>query len=152
MQSQAEQQAAEAAKAIVDARTVAGDPGTGFKFIPGKPLPDGFINPLPGEHLHRCVDLKGNYAPDWFAFFLRRDEGMQERIPFGDGNGKLTIRTGVWCDVPPHLVNRIASMYEEIKEMRPTRDPSQLAGGEVGMVLTTVRKNPTFSYNSRQSA
>ena len=152
MQSQAEQQAAEAARAAIDARTVAGDPGNGFKFIPGKPLPEGFINPLPGEDLHRCVDTSGNYAPDWFAFFLRKGEGMQSRIPFGDGTGPLTIQTGVWCDVPPKLVKRIASMKNEIKDMRPVKDAGTLLGGDVGMELVTIRTEPTFSYNSRQSA
>ena len=102
--------------------------------VPGKPLPEGFDNPAPGDDGHYCLDPKGNYQPTWCSVMIFKDKQGEvgDRQMFNIGNAHpVYVKTGMWCDVPP-------------KEPPTFDDPN-------GVVMEVVTE-PRFKWNHVKSA
>jgi hypothetical protein len=103
---------------------------------PGQPLPRGFKNPPCGTPGHYCLDLKGNYNPEWVQVKIqKRDSQQAERQVFGCRalkrdpetklpkvvGGRWSVQTDVWADAPPYV---LAALQEcKIPVTQFVRDP-----------------------------
>ena len=118
----------------------------------GRPLPDGFSNPECGVPGHFCVDIDGNYNPTWVALMVNPGRTTESRLPFlipEDGSiRKLNLKTGVWADVHPMILNVLADLnYNEITMDYDSKGPITDQGGQV-----VKAKVPAFHFSYRPSA
>jgi hypothetical protein len=119
------------------------------QIIGGQPLPEDFENPDPGKPGHKCVDIDGNYQPLWTALHIHRtSDDTPERQFFACGIRSWRVRTGVWVDVPPEIINILNLTVMSEIEMDITK-ANPLADRGVERV---VREIPRFSTSVVPSA
>ena len=117
--------------------------------IAGGPLPDDFENPDPGQMGHKCVDIDGNYQPTWTCLHIHRtSDSMPERQFFACGVKTWRVRTGMWVDVPPEIINILNLTIMQEIEMDITKANPLADRG----VVKTVREIPRFSTSVVPSA
>ena len=117
--------------------------------VKGKPLPEDFVNPEPGEPGHKCLDPEGNYQPDWTCLHIHRvDDGTPNRQFFAAGSRTWRVRTGEWVDVPPDIIEILRGTTKTEIEMDITKaNPISDRGVE-----KVIRKIPRFSTSQMSSA
>lgn len=123
--------------------------------VPGKPLPEGFVNPPRGSTAHRCVDRKGIYQPSWWQLNLRRPEGLQADFEYFQLNSeKYYIPYNAWCNVPPSVVEILQSAKSDVLESKVNQATGEYDGdltrpGETMKVIDVI---PAFNYTLLPSA
>ena len=85
-----------------------------WNIVPGKPLPEGFINPDIGTYGHLCIDHMGRYNPEWSQLIINQMEDHQRNphtfnIP---QEGKFNVHLNTWCDAHPGIIEAISSAIE----------------------------------------
>lgn len=160
-------QAAERAAAAERADQAAKDAQDPSLPRPGKPLPEDFINPPCGDDRHLCVDLNGNYRPDWKQLLLMRATDQQAQTQFIAYGTKRNVRvkdpkTGEtrieprinrekwylrcdrWADVPPGVVRCLEdAQYDEIQQdFDPAQDATLLPVSGAPKKIVTKRRFP----------
>ena len=125
-----------------------------MKFKQGKPLPEGFKNPAPGENGHKCVDMQGNYAPHWTCVRVEKGPHVQSHLPFSvvEGQGEkpksYNLKTGEWVDVPVGIVSTLEMLqYDEIE-----MDMNKASPLSDEHIETVIKRVPAFQFSTRQSA
>jgi hypothetical protein len=119
------------------------------KPIPGRPLPEGLINPPCGQRGHYCVDPQGRYQPDWYALKLHKtSENMPQRQYFNQNGKSWFVQVGTWVDVPPQILTILKYTEQQVISMDMT-DTALRSGRSVPRVVDVV---PRFSYTAERSA
>lgn len=90
------------------------DAALDWNIIPGRPLPDGFVNTPCGDPDHFCVDKAGNFNPEWFQLFIEQRDDHQKnpqtfRFP---GYGAFAVPLNTWVDAPLPILESLRSAVE----------------------------------------
>jgi len=118
-----------------------------FNLVKGKPIPDVFQNPPCGEDGHLCVDLGGNYQPDWYQLMIEKMyEHQEDPQPFPLGT-LYSVNLDAWTDVPPEIIESLKSAVEEHHSMNATA--GQIVLGQHPERTTFKRKR--FVYHAMKS-
>ena len=91
----------------------------------GYALPKDFKNPKIGTFEHRCVSLKGKYAPDWVQLKVQKTPEVPDVLDLSTPSHtrQLHLKTDVWADVPPWVYEIIAGCIEEYVKQDENADP-----------------------------
>ena len=124
--------------------------------IPDSRLPDGFENPPCGHQAHRCVDLNNIYRPKWFQVKLHRGESMPDRLTFNGAGRQYSVKVGVWCDLPPEIVEVLSMcVVSELRaESENLPDAAQVTNqaAALAQAVEVIDERPRFSYTVLPSA
>ena len=125
-----------------------------MQFKQGKPLPEGFKNPAPGENGHKCLDMQGNYAPHWTCVRVEKGPSVQSRLPFhvvenkGSPPQAYSLKTGEWVDAPAAIIGILQDcQYDEIE-----MDMNKASPLSDDHIETVIKRVPAFQFSTRQSA
>jgi len=158
-----EQAAARVRDSEARARAAAADPGSKFTFHKGKRLPAEFKNPPIGTRWHRCVDSQGLYQPDWMQFRVYKTDTTQADVIYvhaaAISHGRAFVachnhvKTGVWMDAPPAVIETIRQARRETVDMVTTDvdgNPLGLTGPQ--RVFRVVEDRPQYNCEVLPSA
>ena len=91
----------------------------------GYALPKDFTNPKIGTLEHRCVNLRGKYAPDWVQLMVQKTMDVPDTLKFHNPNHPrpLTLMTDTWADVPRWIYENLTGCVEEVVKQDPDATP-----------------------------
>ena len=119
------------------------------RFVPHKPLPEDFVNPVAGIVGHKCLDPRGNYKPDWYCLKLNKaSENMPQRQYFNHNGREWLVEVGVWVDVPPQIITILSYTEQEVVSMDISK-VNLVVDRSVPRVVDLV---PRFSFSVLASA
>jgi hypothetical protein len=124
--------------------------------VHGKPLPEGFVNPPGGHPGHRCVEPgTGRYNKTWFCLKLHGGENMAQRQSFNCAGRKFSVRVGQWVDVPPEVIEVLATCTIQTLRAEAQNLPDLVgtSGSDpLAAAVDVVDERPRFSYTAVPSA
>lgn len=130
------------------AEEIKGTPEDDFIFKAGRPLPPGFENPPCGDPDHKCVDLAGNYRPEWDQIMIEKIYDKQADPQVFPGPNTYAVYLDTWTDCPP----QIKAALESAIETQHSRNANQrhIALGEHPKHKTVERRR--FVWRAMPSA
>ena len=97
-----------------------------FNIVKGMPLPEGFVNPELGKEGRCCLDIAGNYDPEWSQVKIQKTREKQrdpQTFPLGK---RWAVYLDTWTDVPPDVLISLGDAIEIHHESTFTDDSVKL--------------------------
>jgi len=121
------------------------EPEARLNFVPGKPLPEGFVNPPIGDQDHRCVNSEGVYDPTWVQIEIQKVHDHQQNPQVFPLMGvEYTVNLDEWTDCPPCILESLKSAVETRHNYNAT--PGQVRLGENPVHERKDRKRFVYAH------